>query len=377
MIVFGITGGSGSGKTSVSKMLEKLGVHIIDTDVIAHEIVAPNSECLNELVDYFGDSILNDDKTLNRKKLASIAFSDKQKTVALSNITHKYIKAEVVKDINTTDAELVGIDGAVIIGSNVEPLCEFIVSVIADKQSRITRIKTRDNITDEQAIQRINAQNDDEFYKENSMYIIYNNGDIAQLESDVVGLFNKIKGIVLSKIFKAFLVLLAIFVAVLGILGGYQTSQKFKYPVAYADYIVKYSKANDLDPFLVMAVIKVESNFVPEAHSGVAGGLMQLTEETAEWNAKELGITTEYDYMDPETNIRFGCHYLRHLIDVYGNIDTALAAYNGGMGNVYSWLNDSRYSDDGVTLKYIPFSETRNYVVKVNSSWKHYKEMYQ
>ena len=147
MVVFGITGGSGSGKTSVSKMLEKLGVHIIDTDVIAHEIVEPNSDCLNELVDYFGDSILNDDKTLNRKKLASIAFSDKQKTEALSNITHKYIKAEVVKDINTTDAELVGIDGAVIIGSNVEPLCEFIVSVIADKQSRITRIKTRDNIT--------------------------------------------------------------------------------------------------------------------------------------------------------------------------------------------------------------------------------------
>lgn len=141
MVVFGITGGSGSGKTSVSKMLEKLGVHIIDTDVIAHEIVEPNSDCLNELVDYFGDSILNDDKTLNRKKLASIAFSDKQKTEALSNITHKYIKAEVVKDINTTDAELVGIDGAVIIGSNVEPLCEFIVSVIADKQSRITRLR--------------------------------------------------------------------------------------------------------------------------------------------------------------------------------------------------------------------------------------------
>lgn len=67
MVVFGITGGSGSGKTSVSKMLEKLGVHIIDTDVIAHEIVEPNSDCLNELVDYFGDSILNDDKTLNRK----------------------------------------------------------------------------------------------------------------------------------------------------------------------------------------------------------------------------------------------------------------------------------------------------------------------
>lgn len=77
-VVFGITGGR-SGKTSVSKMLEKLGVHIIDTDVIAHEIVEPNSDCLNELVDYFGDSILNDDKTLNRKKLASTLFLTNKK----------------------------------------------------------------------------------------------------------------------------------------------------------------------------------------------------------------------------------------------------------------------------------------------------------
>ena len=92
-----------------------------------------------------------------------------------------------------TDAELVGIDGAVIIGSNVEPLCEFIVSVIADKQSRITRIKTRDNITDEQAIQRISAQMMMSSIRK-IQCISYNNGDIAQLESDVVGLFNKIKG---------------------------------------------------------------------------------------------------------------------------------------------------------------------------------------
>ncbi len=177
----------------------------------------------------------------------------------------------------------------------------------------------------------------------------------------------------MSKIFKAFLALLAIAVAIMGIMGGYETSRKVKYPVAYSDYIVKYAEENDLDPYLVMAVIKVESNFVPEAHSGFAGGLMQLTEETAEWNANDMGIKYEYDYMDPETNVKFGCHYLRHLIDVYGNIDTALAAYNGGMGNVSAWLKDSQYSEDGVTLKYIPFPETRNYVIKVNSSWEHYK----
>lgn len=179
----------------------------------------------------------------------------------------------------------------------------------------------------------------------------------------------------MSKIFKAFLVVLAVVIAVLGIMGGYETSQRIKYPVAYSDLIVRYSNENDLDPFLVMAVIKVESNFVPDAHSGVAGGLMQLTEETALWNANDMNITDSYDYMEPETNIKFGCHYLRHLIDIYKNIDTALAAYNGGMGNVYSWLKNPEYSDDGVSLKYIPFPETRNYVVRVNDSWEHYSSM--
>ncbi len=179
----------------------------------------------------------------------------------------------------------------------------------------------------------------------------------------------------MSKIFKVFLALIAIIVAILGIIGGYETSQRVKYPVAYSDYIVKYAAENNLDPYLVMAVIKVESNFVPEAHSGFAGGLMQLTEETAEWNANHMNYSGSFDYMDPEINIMLGCHYLRHLIDVYGNIDTALAAYNGGMGNVQSWLSDSRYSDDGITLKDIPFPETKNYVVKVNSNWEHYKSM--
>lgn len=177
----------------------------------------------------------------------------------------------------------------------------------------------------------------------------------------------------MSKIFKLFLVVLAGVIAVIAVKSGYNTGQKTTYPVAYSEYIYKYAGENDLDPYLVMAVIKTESNFVPEAHSGYAGGLMQLTEETAQWNADEMGITY-YDYMDPETNIKLGCHYLKHLIDMYEVVDTALAAYNGGMGNVYSWLSDSQYSDDGKNLKYIPFTETRNYVVRVNEAWTHYKE---
>ena len=176
----------------------------------------------------------------------------------------------------------------------------------------------------------------------------------------------------MSKLFKIFLAVLAVAIAILGVMGGYETSRRVKYPVAYSDLIVKYAGENNIDPCLVMAVIKAESNFVPEAQSDFAGGLMQLTEETAEWNANDIGINV-YDYMDPETNIMFGCHYLKHLIDMYGNIDTALAAYNGGMGNVASWLKDPDCSDDGVTLKYIPFPETRSYVEKVNNNWERYR----
>lgn len=172
---------------------------------------------------------------------------------------------------------------------------------------------------------------------------------------------------------RAVLAAAAILIALIALITGYNTGQKTTYPVAYSEYIYKYANKHDLDPYLVMAVIKVESNFVPEAHSGYAGGLMQLTEETAQWNADDMGITY-FDYMDPETNIMLGCHYLKHLIDTYGNIDTALAAYNGGMGNVASWLSDSRYSSDGKTLNDIPFPETKNYVVKVNDAWLHYKE---
>lgn len=168
---------------------------------------------------------------------------------------------------------------------------------------------------------------------------------------------------------------LAVVIACIGIKSGYHVGKQANYPVAYNEYIVKYAREYKLDPYLVMAVIKVESNFVPEAESEYAAGLMQLTEETAAWNAKEMGIK-DYDYKDPETNIRIGCHYLRYLIKKYDNTDTALAAYNGGMGNVSKWLDDERYSDDGVTLKYIPFSETRHYVRKVNENWENYKKLY-
>lgn len=155
--------------------------------------------------------------------------------------------------------------------------------------------------------------------------------------------------------------------------SGSEISKKIKYPVEYSSYIVKYSHENDLDPYLVIAVIKQESRFVADARSAYAGGLMQLTEVTANECAGKLGLV-DYDYMDPETNIKLGCYLLRMLIDRYGSIDTALAAYNAGTGNVDGWLADSSYSRDGKTLYEIPFTETKYYVEKVNQYIKEYKD---
>ncbi len=130
---------------------------------------------------------------------------------------------------------------------------------------------------------------------------------------------------------------------------------------------------------MVMAVIKTESNFEPDAHSGKASGLMQLTDDTAKWVCDKLKI--DYDDINlfkPSDNIRLGCYYLRHLIDKYdGNIDVALAAYNGGPGNVGKWLDNEKYSKNGVDLHHIPFKETREYVIKVNKQWDIYKELYE
>lgn len=193
MIIFGITGGSGSGKTSVSAILAKLGVDVIDTDAIARQITKPQSNCLKELTDYFGIDILNDDGTLKRQTLASIAFSNTDNIKILNKITHKYIKESVLERIKQSKNDIIAIDGAVIIGSNIEPVCNFIVSVIADRDIRIMRIIERDGLTKTQAAERIDAQPDESFYREHSKYVITNNSTVTELEREVLALHNELK----------------------------------------------------------------------------------------------------------------------------------------------------------------------------------------
>ena len=144
----------------------------------------------------------------------------------------------------------------------------------------------------------------------------------------------------------------------------------YLFPKKYSEYVEKFAEIYHLDENLVYAVIKTESNFNAQAQSHKwAKGLMQISDTTGIWAGEEIGIENfDVDMLfTPEINIEAGCWYLNRLIAQYGGeIDTALAAYNAGSGNVSRWLQNDDYSRDGKTLSAIPYEETLKYVKKVN-----------
>lgn len=193
MLVFGITGGSGAGKTTASDIFRQLGVYVIDADKAARKVVEKGQKCLEELTDFFGKEILKPDGTLDRKKLGEIVFADLEKLGKLNEITHKYILWDIKDTLYALECDYAAIDGAVIIGSEVEKLCSFMVSVMADYDVRLERIKKRDGMTEKRARERLQSQPKDEFYIENSKYLIYNNSNEDCLRKEVVGIFEEIK----------------------------------------------------------------------------------------------------------------------------------------------------------------------------------------
>ena len=174
------------------------------------------------------------------------------------------------------------------------------------------------------------------------------------------------------KIVKRFFVLLIITGVIIA--GAIMLLNQY-YPLRHIDIIDECAATYDLEPELICAVIHAESRFDKDAVSRKgASGLMQIMESTAYWLTPKMGMTDfHYDQIfDPEINIHMGCYYLNMLIKQYGDIEAALCAYNAGSNTVDGWLNNPKYSDDGKTLKYIPFQETREYVKRINDRQRIY-----
>ena len=158
--------------------------------------------------------------------------------------------------------------------------------------------------------------------------------------------------------------------------GGIKELAQYFFPLYYSEEITEAAAEYGLDEYLVRAVIKAESGYEENASSGVAYGLMQLTDETAEWVSEKTGLDFA-KRLEPEVNIKMGCYYLSYLIERFGSQNTALAAYNAGPATVGRWLSEKAYSKDGESLDKIPYAETEKYVRKVEDFYRIYIRLYE
>ncbi|SMO34258.1 lytic transglycosylase domain-containing protein [Melghirimyces algeriensis] len=155
---------------------------------------------------------------------------------------------------------------------------------------------------------------------------------------------------------------------------------RWMYPLDYEDKILYSADTTGADPFLVMAIIRAESKFSPnaESHAG-AKGLMQLTPNTVEWVVERGKFSPAFKESvdDPAINIHMGSWYISGLMKEFkGNRVAAIAAYNAGPGNVHKWLKEGRWDGTRKNLGQIPFGETRHYVQRVLFFYDKYRAIY-
>lgn len=202
VMVVGLTGQTGAGKSTISRIFAENGFSVINADTVSREVVEAGSPCLAEINDFFGDSIIAEDGSLNRKALASIVFSDKTKLETLNTIIYPYITGEIlrkIREFSSKGQKLILLDAPTLFESRADDFCEIIISVLADADIRKERIINRDGLTAEQAKKRMDSQLTEEFFESHSDYIIHNNGqldavyEISKELSDRINDYYKIK----------------------------------------------------------------------------------------------------------------------------------------------------------------------------------------
>ncbi len=182
--IIGLTGPSGAGKTTVSKIIERHGFKVIDCDKITKDPATYTENCLKELADFFGSDIL-EDGVLNRRLLASKAFSSKENTKALNDITFPYILLKVEKEINKSkdvNYKKILLDAPTLFEAGADRYCTHILSVSSSYETRIERIIKRDNLSLEEVEKRVNSQKECQYYNDRADFVIENDDSDIDLE---------------------------------------------------------------------------------------------------------------------------------------------------------------------------------------------------
>lgn len=192
MLIIGITGGSGCGKSTVSKLYcDIYGAATIDADEVYHDLLNNSAPMMKELKRRFPEAVTGD--KLNRKTLAGIVFSDKAALSDLNDIAHKFIIEETERRMSVfyqRNAEYLCIDAIALFESGLDSICDVTIGITAPRAQRIARIINRDSIDSMSASARINAQPDDNFYIERCDYMIANNGNMDEIRLEAERIFN-------------------------------------------------------------------------------------------------------------------------------------------------------------------------------------------
>ena len=186
--IIGLTGQTGAGKSTVRDILQSKGAAVIDADSVAHDITDKNLDCIYDIVNRFSCLVLDEKGKINRKALGKRVFSDPKELAALNKIIFPYILDAIEHEVLGYIAkghENIVIDGATVIESGCAKMCDVLVSVVAEEETRITRIIKRDGISKNDAERRVSAQKPEEFYTENSDFVIKNDSTPAELERGV------------------------------------------------------------------------------------------------------------------------------------------------------------------------------------------------
>jgi len=177
MKIIGITGLTGAGKGTVAQRLMAYGCYHIDADKVARDVINNSENVKNQLKNRFGEDIIDKDGKICRPVLAQRAFADNESTEALNAITHPAVTEKIKEIITEKENEgykAVIIDAIALFESGEDKLCDFTVAVVAPLEIRLERIINRDNLSLKRAMERINAQKDESFFKNRADFILWN-----------------------------------------------------------------------------------------------------------------------------------------------------------------------------------------------------------
>lgn len=197
-LVIAVTGGMGTGQSSVCQFLHYLGAKAINADKIAKREIENNAAVQKELKKTFGAKIFYPNGKLNRKLLARLAFADEAKTVRLNKIVHPQMVSRIIEIIESARDSgrysMIVVDAALIFELSLENMFDAVVVVTSKMQNRLERIKLRDKLSDKEISDRMSKQIPIEDKMQWADYLIENNGTLKQLEENTKKLFHQLKG---------------------------------------------------------------------------------------------------------------------------------------------------------------------------------------